>query len=264
MSQRIEINGHAAGVADLAGLSQLNYGHFTTMQVRMRAARGFDLHLDRLACATRELFGVPLDREQVREWIRRVLDDVPVSLRVTVFSRTFDRARPEQPVVPDVLVATSAARDPMAGPLRVCSVVHERVLPHIKHVGTFDLFHHRRAARLAGHDDVLFTTAAGAIAEGSIWNIGFWDGQSIVWPGAPALHGITWQLLERGLAAHGVPALRRELHLSDLGGMRSAFAMNSAAASVPIAGIDRREFVVDAELTHLLDACYGSQPWEPV
>ena len=264
MSQRYEINGKPASADDLAFAGQVNYGHFTSMQVRQRSARGFGLHLDRLERSTLALFGMPLDRERVREWTRRMLDDAPASLRITVFSRAFDRAHPERAMAPDVLVATSAGREPSTTPLRVRTIAHERVLPEMKHVGTFGLFHHMRQARLAGYDDVLFTTPQGAISEGSIWNIGFWDGSSIVWPDAPALPGITWQLLDAGLAQRGVARARRNVHVDDLAALKGAFAMNSGAASRPIAGIDRREFAVDAELTRLLDDCYESQPWEPI
>jgi len=264
MSQRFEINGCAASVEDLAFLAQVNYGHFTSMQVRACSVRGFGLHLDRLERSTLELFGMPLDRARVCDWIRRVLDDAPASLRVTVFSRAFDRMHPERPAPPDVLVAASPGREPSSKPLRVRSIVHERVLPEVKHVGTFGLFQHLRQARQAGYDDVLFTTARGAISEGSIWNIGFWDGQSIVWPAAPSLRGITWQLLERGLSARGIPMVRRDLHAGDLGALRGAFAMNSAAASVPIARIDEHDFTIDAGLTRLLDECYESQPPERI
>ncbi len=264
MTRRIEINGQAAGAGDLAALALVNYGHFTTMQVRERRARGFDLHLDRLERATHELFGLALDRARVRAWIGRVLDDAPATLRVTVFSRAFDPAWPGRAAAVDVLVAAGVAREPASVPLRVRSVVHERVLAHIKHVGTFDLFHQRRAAREAGFDDALLTTAAGAIAEGSVWNIGFWDGRSIVLPDAPALAGVTSQLVERGLAARGVPVVRRSVRAGDYDGLRSAFAMNTTAAATPIASIDDHAFLVDAALLRMLDDCHEAQPAEAI
>jgi branched-subunit amino acid aminotransferase/4-amino-4-deoxychorismate lyase len=262
---RIELNGAPASSDDLAFLAQINYGHFTSMQVRERGARGFGLHLQRLERSTRELFGSELDIGRTREYIRRLLvDDASVSLRVTVFSRGFDRTHPERTVEPDVLVATSAAREPASTPIRMRSVVHERVLPHVKHVGTFGLFHCIREARLAGYDDALFTTVAGEVSEGSITNIGFWNGTGVVWPNAPALPGITQQLLEVGLRARGITCGSRRIHLDDLGEFRSAFLMNSGSAGQSVAQIDEVRFAVDPELGSLLADCYQAQPLERI
>lgn len=265
MSQdRIEINGAPASAADLAFLAQVNYGHFTTFQVRERSAHGFALHLARLEHATRSLFGSALDIAHTRGWIRRVLDERPASLRVTVFSRALDRAHLEKPVVPDVLVACSAAREAPHGPLRVRSIVHERVLPGIKHVGTFGLFHHWRQARLDGFDDVLFTTPAGEISEGSIWNIGFWDGERVMWPSAPALDGITRQLLDAGLRARGIETITRRILVDELDGYRTAFTMNSGSVGRAITQIDDQHFAMDPDFQRLLIESYESMPREKI
>lgn len=264
MSLRTEINGSAASAEDLASLAQVNYGHFTSMQVRERGVRGFALHLDRLERSTLELFGIALDRECVREWTRRMIDDEPASLRITVFSRALDRNHLERPMSPDVMIARSSARDTPIAPLRIRSIVYERVLPHVKHVGTFGLFHFWRQARLAGWDDVLFTTAQGLVSEGSIWNIGFWDGSNVVWPDAPALPGITWQLLDSGLSMRSIRCERRHVNIGDMSGLRSAFIMNSGAVGRPIERIDEHAFVVDAELGTLLQTCYEAQPLERI
>src|SRR3546814_7565563 len=59
--------------------------------------------------------------------------------------------------------------------MRAASFVHERALPHIKHVGTFAQFHLARQARGRGFDDVLFVGSDGRVSEGTVWNVGFWD-----------------------------------------------------------------------------------------
>lgn len=264
MSLRTEINGIAASADDLAFLAQVNYGHFTSMQLRERGVRGFALHLDRLERSTLELFGFALDRECVREWTRRMIGDDPASLRITVFSRALDRNHLERPMPPDVMIACGPARDSPLAPLRVRSITHERVLPHVKHVGTFGLLHFWRQARLAGWDDVLFTTARGSISEGSIWNIGFWDGSTVVWPDAPALPGITWQLLDAGLSMRGIRCERRPVNIGDMSSLRSAFVMNSGTVGRPIERIDDRAFVVDRDLATLLKASYEAHPLERI
>ena len=62
-------------------------GHFTAMQVRDRQTLGMEFHLDRLEGATRELFGIGLDGDRVRDYIRHALadDTADASVRVNVF-----------------------------------------------------------------------------------------------------------------------------------------------------------------------------------
>ena len=262
---RITLNGRVPELAELAFLGQVNYGHFTSMQVRDRGVRGFSLHLKRLVDATRELFGSTLDVDRLRSQIRQIVSvDEAVSLRVTVFSLALDRAPLERPVTTDILLATTAAREPRTAPLRVRSVPHERVLPQIKHVGTFGLFHHWRQARQAGYDDALFVTAEGEISEGSIWNIGFWDGARVVWPRAPALPGITRQLLDAGLRASGIDTVVRPIHLDQLAGYRCAFTMNSGSVGPMIRSIDEHDFRIEEDVMRLLATAYAAQPLERI
>jgi len=263
--ERIELNGHAPSVADLRALALLNYGHFTSMQVRDRGVRGLRLHVQRLVDATRELFGSDLDTDHLRLCMRHALaGDADASMRVTVYSRAFDRMNPAPAVDVDVLVSVAPPRAAQTSPIRVRSVGYERVLPRIKHVGTFGLFHHLRVARLAGFDDALFTTGAGEICEGSTWDIGFLDGEQAIWPTAPALHGITRQLVESGLRARGIEVESRAVFLRDVERFSSAFALNSAGAARPIVGVDDMPLQVDAAFTALLADAHDSHPLEAI
>lgn len=261
-AERIELNGGKPDPAALAWLAQVNYGHFTTLQVQQRSARGFRLHLQRLADATRELFGTELDLERVRAHVRNVLGDQPATVRITVFSRQLDRKRLERPVEVDILVAAGAPATPASAPLRLRSCTHERELARVKHVGTFDLWHWRRQARLEGFDDALFCTCEGEVCEGSTWNIGFWDGSRITWPSAPALAGITRQVLSAGLAEAGIESASVPVRLDDLDRFRSAFIANTASIGPLVACIDERGFEIDADLPQRLRSAYLSQPME--
>ena len=87
-------------------------------------------------------------------------------------------------------------------------------------------------------------------------------------PQAAVLPGITMQLLQRGLAAKGIPSERREIHLRDLGTCTSgsptlaAFLTNSISPAVPVASIDEAVLTVDPDVTDLLVNCYGTNPWQ--
>src|SRR3546814_6367969 len=109
----------------------------------------------------------------------------------------------------DVIVALTPPREPSPESMRAASFVHERALPHIKHVGTFAPFHLARQARGRGFDDVLFVGSDGRVSEGTVWNVGFWAGSAVTWPDAPALRGTCERLLPAGLAGQGVPQENR-------------------------------------------------------
>ena len=122
--------------------------------------------------------------------MRHAIDGVtePLSVRVNIFSRS-DLSKAV--VEPDILVTVRAMADEALIPLRVQSTLFERDLPQVKHVGTFGSNYRYRLAQLNGFDDVLFTDSSGRISEGSAWNIGFFDGQRIIWPNALVLSGIS-------------------------------------------------------------------------
>jgi branched-subunit amino acid aminotransferase/4-amino-4-deoxychorismate lyase len=263
---RIEVNGVAAAIEDLGVLVTTNYGHFTSMQVVDGAARGLDLHLARLERSTRELFGCGLDIAATRAWMRQIAGrrDGTTTLRVNVFARGLDRDRLDRPARPDVLMSVAAARLPVTTPLRVKSVVYGREQPHIKHVGTFGLFDQRRRAQQAGFDDALFVDTHGVVAEGSIWNVGFFDASGVVWPDAPALRGVAMQLLEAGLREGGVAASMRRITLSEVAGFHGAFFCNSGSSVRPIAAIDDVTFAIEPARFAVLERACASQPWQPL
>ena len=264
------LNGQQAGADALRVLAQSNYGHFTSLQVRDGAVQGLDMHLDRLRQGNAELFDAGLDAAAVVGWMRQaaLARGGDCSMRVTLFSRRFDHRQPLRPVAVDVLVAASAPLVPAAAPLRLQTRCFVRPVPQLKHVGTFPLSHHRRQALKAGFDDALFVDGEGpgaAVSEGSFWNIGFWDGDQVVWPQAPALRGTSERLLQQGLAQAGIAQVVRPVARAGLGDFLAAFATNANGVQ-PVASIDRIGYAAaaqDAVLALLADAG-GRAPWEPL
>ncbi|WP_372014986.1 aminotransferase class IV [Pseudoxanthomonas sp. 10H] len=259
----------AEDAAALRALAQVNYGHFTSLQVRGSAAQGLDLHFARLAEGSAALFDAAFDTLAVRGWMRQAARAAggDGSMRVTVFARDFDHRRPLQPVRTDVLV-TVAGLPPAPRPLRVQLRPFLRPVPELKHVGTFPLLHHRREALKAGYDDALFVDGEGEqarVAEGSVWNIGFWDGNQVVWPQAPALRGTTERLLQAGLQAAGVGQVVRPVRVAELAGFRAAFAANANGLQ-PILAIGTVQYApgAHAHLDGLLQAALRHAAWEPL
>lgn len=236
------LNGEDAGADALRVLALVNYGHFTSLQVRDGAVQGLDLHLDRLRQGNAELFDADFDAGQVRGWMRQAAQarGGDCSMRVTLFSRQFDHRHALRPVAVDVLVSASAPLAPASRPVRLQTRCFSRPVPQLKHVGTFPLVHHRRQALKAGYDDALFVDGDGPqarVSEGSFWNIGFWDGHRVVWPDAPALRGTSERLLQQALATAGVGQQVRPVAVAGLAGFQAAFIANANGLQ-PVASID--------------------------
>ncbi len=255
---RIEIDGRPPTMDALQRLALDHAGHFTAMQVRDACVRGLDLHLARLDEGSRELFGAGLDGERVRELVRHALggDVRDASLRVIVF----------EPGAPGELSVMITLRPPggvSQAPQALHAVEYQRTLPHVKHIGGFGQGHHGRTARRAGFDDALFADHTGAVSETSIANIGFLCGGDVVWPSAPALQGITMQLVEPRIGAAGIPTSRRPVHLADLPACSAAFVTN-ARGIAPVGRIDDVNLAVDHSLMAALDRVYVEVPWDAV
>ncbi|MFR9731367.1 aminotransferase class IV family protein [Saccharopolyspora sp. MS10] len=233
----MELNGSPVRPEHLEVLALTNYGHFTSMLVEGGRVRGLHLHLRRLAGDCRALFGVELDEERVRDHLRRVVSDVdcPVVARVTIHDPALDLGSIGADAEPAVLVTTRPAPRGAPAPLRLRSVPHRREEPSIKHVGLFGAMRHRRLARRAGFDDVLFRNLDGTVSELATSNIGFVRGDRIVWPRAEVLPGVTMALLRDAL---GEPDVEEPLTLADLAGTEAAFATNAATGIRPIRSAD--------------------------
>lgn len=258
------LNGKLVAEDALGALALVNYGHFTSMQVRGGGVQGLGLHRQRIESATLELFGSELDYEQVRGQMREAVAERPdCSLRVTVFSSRFDYRRPAGNFAVDVLTTAAPASSPVSQPARIKSYQFVRTLPHIKHVGTFPLFHHRRLALQDGYDDAIFVEESGAISEGSVWNVGFVRDGAVVWPNAPALGGTAAQLLQAALAGQGVRQGVRQVRLEELALCEAAFACNSTGVW-PVGEIDGVAFGGSVEWLPMLQAALESHPWEPI
>jgi branched-subunit amino acid aminotransferase/4-amino-4-deoxychorismate lyase len=151
--------------------------------------------------------------------------------------------------------------DPPRSPQRLRSVDYQRPFAHIKHTGGFGQTHLGHRARRDGFDDVLLCTPDGAICEAAIANVGFLDGDAVVWPDGPALRGITLQVLERRLSQLGVPWRREALRTADAQRFDGAFVTNARGIAA-VGAIDDVAFpAVPAALARLHDA-YESAEWD--
>ena len=252
----IEIDGRAVTVAQLGAAAPAGYGHFTAMQVRNGRVRGLGLHLARLDAANKEMFGAALDTAAVAGHIRHALGEQTrdASVRVYVY---------EAPDGPAVMVTVRPPGTMAPDVWRLQTVPYQRSLAHIKHIGDFGQGYYSRLAHANGFDEALLTAPDGIICEGSITNIGFSDGTGVLWPEAPALAGITMQILERALAERGVPIRHAPVRVSDLGSFAGAFVTNSHGIA-PVGQVDDLTLPVDEALMSALTQAYESAGWDQI
>lgn len=256
-----ERNGRRTDPGQMAALALTNYGHFTTMAVAGLRVRGLSLHLERLVHDCRQLFGSELDPDRVRARVRDAVADTtgPVVVRVTVSDPGLALDRPAAAARPRILVTTRPAATGPLPPLRLRTVRYRRDAPRLKHTGLFGPLHQRRLAQLDGFDDALFTDARNAVSEGATWNIGFHDGDRLLWPDAECLPGVTMRLLRR---AHSGPQATERVGADRLPGMRAAFVTNAAVGVRPVRAVDGVELDAGHPVLDALRAAYAGVPAE--
>lgn len=261
-SSTVQLNGAAASTDQLASVAFAGYAHFTALQVRSGAVRGLDLHLARLRKASDELFGTHRPDDQMRDYLRQAIRAGPTdaSLSCFVTQREGEFTAPRLPAELDVFVRSSAPAEPPVGPLRLDVVRHERHLAHLKHVGEVGKTFFLRHAAARGFDDATFVDSHGRLSEATIWNLAFWDGESVIWPRADLLPGITMQILARRLAAQGIAHRTVDVHPEDLGLYSAAVVMNSWTPGVPVAQIGDHQFTAAEQLVRVLHDAYDDEP----
>lgn len=258
----VQHNGAPAQAPDLAPLAFAGYAHFTAMQVRGGGVRGLDVHLRRLREASSAMFGQALPDEHILALLRAALRTSPadVSLTATIHGSAGEfTAAPEGQAL-EVLVRTGPPSTGPAGPLALAVFEHERMLPHVKHVGEVAKTYYLREAVRTGCDDAAFVDRHGSFSEGSIWNLVFWDGESVIWPEAPMLTGTTMRIVQRQLAHLGIPQRTRPVTVADLATLTGAAVMNSWTPGVAVHRIGPTALPASAPLLTLLHRAFDAEP----
>ena len=261
----ILIDGLPPTESDLTYLALVNYGAYTAFRVEDGGVRGLDHHLGRLDDYAGALFGEPVGERTLRACIAAAVGDRREAwLKVSLFSPEILARKPSAWVRPKVMTALSPPPPPLATSVRLQIQTYAREMAHIKHTATLGLVHARRLAREAGYDDVLFAAVDGLISEGASWNIGFLSGDTVVWPRAPMLTGVTQILIDRGLAGVGMTSVTRPIRTSDIPTFDGAFLCNSATPACPITAIDGHAFQTSPDVIDCLAAAWASNPQEPI
>lgn len=257
------IDGRPARSDDLGPLAFSGYAHFTAMQVRGARIRGLDLHLDRLRTASLALFGQALADDEIRMHLKQALrGHRDCSMTATVYVPGGEFAVPDAATRPRVLVRTGPAASGPEGPLDLAVVEHERFMPELKHVGESAKTFFLRQAVSQGFGDAAFVDRHGRLSEATIWNLAFWDGESVVWPQAGILVGTTMGIVRRQLRRMGVGERVEAVRVSDLPALKGAVVMNSWTPGIAIRRLGSHEFATAPDFTALLHRAFANE--EPV
>ncbi|MFI8851142.1 aminotransferase class IV family protein [Streptomyces sp. NPDC053499] len=257
-----QLDGRPATAEELAPLAFAGYAHFTAVQVRDGRMRGLDLHLARLRSASVELFGRALPDDRVRSHLRTALEGGPadVSLTATVYSTAGEFTAAGDQAGLSLLVRTGPPASGPAGPLALGTVAYERPLATVKHVGEVAKTYYLRQAVGEGFDDAAFVDGRGRLSEGTIWNLAFWDGETVLWPRAGMLGGTMMGVVRRQLTRLGVPQRDREITLADLSALAGAAVLNSWTPGVAVHRIGPEPVPPAPAFLDLLHRAHRAEP----
>ncbi|MGH3941217.1 MAG: aminotransferase class IV family protein [Pseudonocardiaceae bacterium] len=256
-----ELNGVPADLDQIKALALTNYGHFTSMRVDDQRVRGLSLHLERLLLDCLRVFDTDLDPDRIRHLVRHALAGSSrcVVVRVTVFDPNLELGHLGADLEPHVLVTTRPAAQIPLPALRLQSADYRRDMPEIKHVGLFGSLQRRRIAQRNGFDDVLFTNPDTTVSEAATSNIGFVDGDRIVWPQADCLPGVTMRLITQ---ARGMQAVTAPVTLGQLADVDAVFVTNAAVGIRPVSAINDIQWPDEHPVLAVLRKEYGDIPTE--
>ncbi|MEX1220476.1 MAG: aminotransferase class IV family protein [Idiomarina sp.] len=255
------INGRPATFSELSHLAFAGFAHFTAMQVRDRKIKGLDLHLERLREASLTFFGRALADEQLQSYIKKAVNEgaKDQSLTVTVFSSRGEFTTDSMDVEPSVLVRTGAPFDGPRGPLRLSTVAYERPLATIKHVGEAAKTYYLHEAIRQGYDDAAFLDRHKCLSEATIWNLVFWDGETVIWPKADMLKGTMMSVIQRQLKRLDIPQRHEAVTIERLEKLSGAAVMNSWTPGIPVTAIASCTFEESMPLINLLHEAYEAE-----
>ncbi|KZN57924.1 aminotransferase class IV family protein [Pseudoalteromonas luteoviolacea] len=256
------LNGQTITDSETSSLAFGGFAHFTSIQIRNKQIKGLDLHLERLKQASQKLYGYALSNDTVQNYIRSAIEQGPEdqSLTITMFSPNGEFTASSMNITPSVLIKSSAPEQGPSGPLTLSVINHERPLAEIKHVGEIGKTYYLHQAIKRGFDDAVFMNNAGHLSEGTIWNLAFWDGETVIWPKALMLQGTMMSIVQRQLSNLNIPQRHEYITLARLSDLKGAAVMNSWTPGVCVSKINSTFLPDSKQLTTLLHKAYNKEP----
>ena len=111
-----------------------------------------------------------------------------------------------------------------------------------------------------GFDDAVFVNSDGHLSEGTIWNLVFWDGESVIWPKARILKGTMMGIVQRQLSRLNIPQCDEIITINRLAELQGAAVMNSWTPGISVTEIESNNFIESNALIELLHKAYKAEP----
>ena len=220
-----------------------------------------DGHLARLRRDSTLLHGRSLGDAPVLDAVRRHLRGVelPVRLRVAVLAQT-PSLQPQEVLGLHVATSSRPLTAPAERAWRVRTLQHVRTLPQVKAIDPFSTLHHKRQARLAGADDLVYARGDDLL-EGTTWGLAAVTPTAVVVPEVDVLPSLG---AVRVVAAAGLPVERRAVRRDELAGLRLLLATTALHPVTTIGAVDGAPVPVDVELWRSLREACAAQPGQPL
>ena len=220
-----------------------------------------DGHLARLRRDSTVLHGQSLGDAPVLEAVRRHLRhvDLPVRLRVAVLART-PPLQPQEVLALHVATSSRPLTAPAERAWQVRTLQHVRTLPQVKAVDPLTTLHHKRQARLAGDDDLVYARGDDLL-EGTTWGLAAVTSTAVIVPEVDVLPSLG---AVRVVAAAGLPVERRDVRRDELAGLRLLLATTALHPATAIGTVDGAPVPVDVELLRALREACAAQPGQPL
>lgn len=100
----------------------------------------------------------------------------------------------------------------------------------------------------------------GHLSEGTIWNLAFWDGETVIWPEAEMLKGTMMGMVQRQLARLGVPQRTELITLERVKALSGAAVMNSWTPGIPVTAIAAHTLDEAEPFIELLHKTHEAEP----
>lgn len=203
-----------------------------------------DDHLDRFFHSAGYLrLPIPRSREELKsiitELIRlNLLPDSGIRITLTGGCSPDSVTRGE----PNLIITQQPLPAPLteacAPPIRLISYPHQRQLPEAKTIDYLMALHLQPTIRERGASDVLYHHD-GIITECPRCNFFLVSADGVlVTPGRNMLKGITRKYILLEAAAAGIPAIERDIRLSELNTGREAFISSTSRHIIPVSHVD--------------------------
>jgi branched-subunit amino acid aminotransferase/4-amino-4-deoxychorismate lyase len=111
---------------------------------------------------------------------------------------------------------------------------------------------------------LIFVDNFGHLSEATIWNLVFWDGETVIWPKAKILDGTMMSIVQRQLEHINIPQRHEAITLKRLRELSGAAVMNSWTPGISISAIGSVTIAEAKPFIRLLHEAFEAEPADTI